>query len=82
MSTAYFVTYVTICCTMNNVHKKQLFSLFFLFANFCVCFNTELHKNIQNVYFMEILMKLATCHICNAFKRPLHPNAQKVYEQQ
>ena len=24
---------------------------------------------------MAILIKLATCHVCNAFKRPLRPNA-------
>ena len=52
--------------------------MFFLFANLCVCFNTKLYKNIPNVDFMAILMKLATCHIRNAFKRPLRPNAPTV----
>ena len=32
-------------------------------------------KNIPNVDFMAILMKLATCHVRNAFKRPLRPKA-------
>ena len=54
------------------------FSIFFIFANFCVCFSTKLHKNIPNVDFMAILMKLATCHVSNAFKRPLRPNAPTV----
>ena len=53
-------------------------NLFFLFANLCVCFNTKRHKNIPNVDFMAILMKLATCHVRNAFKRPLRPNAPTV----
>ena len=58
--------------------EKHLFSIFFIFANFCVCFNTKLHKNIPNIDFMAILMKLATCHVRNAFKRPLRPNAPTV----
>ena len=58
--------------------KSICFSIFFIFANFCVCFNTKLHKNIPNVDFMAILMKLATCHVRNAFKRPLRPNAPTV----
>ena len=52
--------------------------MFFLFADLCVCFNTKLYKNIPNVDFMAILMKLATCHIRNAFKRPLRQNASTV----
>ena len=56
--------------------KRICFSIFFLFANFRVCFNTKLHKNIPNVYFMVILFKLATCHVRNTFERPLRPNAQ------
>ena len=35
-------------------------------------------KNIPNVDFMAILMKMATCHVRNAFKRPLRPNAPTV----
>ena len=35
-------------------------------------------KNISNVDFMVILMKFATCHVRNAFKRPLRPNAPTV----
>ena len=35
-------------------------------------------KNIPKVDFMAILMKLATCHVRNAFKRPLRPNAPTV----
>ena len=78
MSIAYFVTYVTICGTMNYVHRKTSVLIFFLFANLCVCFNTKLHKNIPNVDFMAILMKLATCHVRNAFKRLLRSNAPTV----
>ena len=64
---------------MNYVHRKAyVLAYFFIFANFCVCFNTKLHKNIPNVDFMAILMKLATCHVRNAFKRPLRPNAPTV----
>ena len=64
---------------MNYVHRKaSVLAYFFIFANFCVCFNTKLHKNIPNVDFMAILMKLATCHVRNAFKRPLRPNAPTV----
>ena len=76
MSTANFVTYFTICGTMNYAHSKaSVFCIFFLFG---VCFNTKLHKNIPNVDFMAFLMKLATCHVSNAFKRPLRPNAPTV----
>ena len=32
-------------------------------------------KNIQNVDFMAILMKFATCHVRNAFERPLRQKA-------
>ena len=35
-------------------------------------------ENIPTVDFMAILMKLATCHVRNAFKRPLRPNAPTV----
>ena len=55
--------------------EKHLFKHIFLFANSCVCFNTKLHKYIPNVDFMAIFMKLARCHVRNAFKRPLRPNA-------
>ena len=57
---------------------KHLFLHIFLFAYFRVCFNTKLHKNIPNVDFMTILMKLATCHVRNAFKMLLRPNAPTV----
>ena len=57
---------------------KHLFLHIFLFANFRVCFNTKLYKNIPNVDFMTILMKWATCHLRNAFKRLLRPNAPTV----
>ena len=78
-STAYFVTYVTIRGTMNYAYiKAYVLVIFSLFANLCVCFNTKLHKNIPNVDFMVILMKFATCHVRNAFKRPLRPNAPTV----
>ena len=30
------------------------------------------------IYFMAILMKLATCHVRNTFERPLRPNAPTV----
>ena len=58
--------------------EKHMFQHSFLIANFRVCFNTKLHKNIPNVDFMAILVKLATCHVRNAFKRPLRPNAPTV----
>ena len=58
--------------------EKRLFKHIFPIANLCVCFNTKLHKNIPNVDFMAILMKLAICHVRNAFKRPLRPNAPTV----
>ena len=35
-------------------------------------------KDIPNVDFMAILMKLATCHARNALKKPLRPNAPTV----
>ena len=35
-------------------------------------------KNIPNVDFMVILVKFATCHVRNTFKRPLRPNAPTV----
>ena len=60
------------------VIAKHLFLHIFLFANFRVCFNTKLHKNVSNVDFMTILMKLAICHVRNAFKRLLRPNAPTV----
>ena len=61
---------------MNNVHRKaSVLAYVFLFANLCVCLNTKLHKKYAKFDFMAILMKLATCHVRNAFKRPLRPNA-------
>ena len=57
---------------------KSICFIIFLFANLCVCFNTKLHKNIPNVDFIVILMKFATCHVRNTFKRPLRPNAPTV----
>ena len=58
--------------------KSICVSIFFLFANLCVCFNTKFHLSIPNVDFIAILIKLATCHVRNAFKRPLRPNAPTV----
>ena len=77
-STVYFVTYVTIRGTMNYVNRKASVLAYFPFCNFRVCFNTKLHKNIPNVDFMAILMKLATCHVRNTFGRPLRPNTPTV----
>ena len=78
-STANFVTYVTIRGTTNYVHSKaSVFCIFFLFANFRVFLTQNFIKNIPNVDFMAILMKLATCHVRNAFKRPLRQNAPTV----
>ena len=59
-------------------NKSIRFSIFFLFANLCVYLTLSFIKNIPNVDFMEILMKFATCHVRNAFKRPLRPNAPTV----
>ena len=77
-SNAYFVTYVTICGTMNYAHIKACFSIFFLFLICVFALTLNFIKNIPNVDFMVILMKFATCHVRNAFKRPLRPNAPTV----
>ena len=78
-STAYFVTYVTIRGTMNKVHRKTPVLAYFFYLLICVFVLTlTFIKNIPNVDFMAILMKLATCHVRNAFKRPLRPNAPTV----
>ena len=79
MSTAYFVTYVTIRGTMNNVHRKTAVLAYFFYLLICVFVLTlTFIKNMPNVDLMAILMKLATCHVRNAFKRPLRPNAPTV----
>ena len=78
-STAYFVTYVTIRGTMNKVHRKTHVVAYFFYLLICVFVLTlTFIKNMPNVDFMAILMKLATCHVRNAFKRPLRPNAPTV----
>ena len=64
---------------MNNVHRKASVLAYFsylLIYVFVLTLNSI--KYIPNVDFMAILMKLATCHVCNAFKRPLRPNAPTV----
>ena len=78
-STAYFVTCVTIRGTRNYVHIKASVLAYFYYSLICV-FALTLHfiKNIPNVDFMATIMKLATCHVGNAFKRPLRPNAPTV----
>ena len=78
-STAYFVTYVTICGTMNYAHiKAYVLVIFFLFLICVFALTLNFIKNIPNVDFMVILMKFATCHVRNAFKRPLRPNTPTV----
>ena len=81
MSTAYFVAYVTIRGTTHYVHRKASVSAYFSYLLMCVFVLTlNFIKNIPNVNFMAILIKLATCHVRNAFKRPLCPNAPTVRE--
>ena len=60
-------SYKSICF---NFFSYLLICVFVLTLNFI--------KNIPNVDFMVILMKFATCHVRNAFKRPLRPNAPTV----
>ena len=75
-STAYFVTYVTIRGTMNYVHRKaSVLAHFSYLLIFVFVLTQNFIKNIPNVDFMAILMKLATCHVLNTFERPLRPNA-------
>ena len=64
---------------MNYVHRKASVLAYFSYLLICVFLLTlNPIKNIPNVDFMAILMKLATCHVRNAFKRPLRPNAPTV----
>ena len=78
-STAYIVTYVTIRGTMNYVHRKAFVLAYFSYLLIFVFVLTQnFIKNIPNVDIMAILMKLTTCHVRNAFKRPLRPNAPTV----
>ena len=78
-STAYFITYVTTRGTMNYAHIKAYVLAFFSYLLICVfALTLNFIKNIPNVDFMVILMKFATCHVRNAFKRPLRPNAPTV----
>ena len=51
---------------------------FFYLLIFVFVLTQNFIKNIPNVYFMAILMKLATCHVRNTFERPLRPNAPTV----
>ena len=63
----------------NYVHRKASVLAYFSYLLICVFVLTlNSIKNIPNVDFMAILMKLATCHVCNALKRPLRPNAPTV----
>ena len=65
--------------TMNNVHRKTPVLAYFFYLLICVFVLTlTFIKNMPNVDFMAILMKLATCHVRNAFKKPLRPNAPTV----
>ena len=60
---------------MNYVHRKASVSAYFSYLLTSVFVLTlNFIQNIPNVDFMAIFMKLATCHVRNAFKRPLLPN--------
>ena len=64
---------------MNYVHRKA--SVLAYFSNlliFVFVLTQNFIKSISHVYFMAILMKLATCHVRNTFERPLRPNAPTV----
>ena len=64
---------------MNYVHRKASVLAYFSYLLFCVFVLTlNLIKIIPNVDFMAILMKLVTCQVRNAFKKPLRPNAPTV----
>ena len=64
---------------MNYAHIKAHVLVFFSYLLICeFALTLNFIKNITNVDFMVILMKFATCHVRNAFKRPLRPNAPTV----
>ena len=63
----------------NYVHRKAYVLAYFSYLLIFVFVLTQnFIKIIPNVYFMAILMKLATCHVRNTFERPLRPNAPTV----
>ena len=63
----------------NYVHRKTSVLAYFSYLLIFVFVLTQnFIKNIPNVYFMAILMKLASCHVRNTFERPLRPNAPTV----
>ena len=63
----------------NYVHRKASVLAYFSYLLIFVFVLTQnFIKNIPNVYFMAILMKLATCHVRNTFEKPLRPNAPTV----
>ena len=63
----------------NYVHRKASVLAYFSYLLIFVFVLTQnFIKNIPNVYFMVILMKLATCHVRKTFERPLSPNAPTV----
>ena len=66
----YHTWYNELCSYKSTCFSYLLICEFTLTLNFI--------KNITNVDFMVILMKFATCHVRNAFKRPLRPNAPTV----
>ena len=64
---------------MNYAHTKPYVLRILSYLLICVfALTLNFIKNIPNVDFMVILMKFATCHVRNAFKRPLRPNAPTV----
>ena len=86
LTTAYSVIYATIPSMTDYAHRKAavlvyLFIYFFFFFFLLICvfvLTLNFIKNIPNVYFTAILMKLVTCNVRNAFTRPPCPNAQTV----
>ena len=69
----YHTWYNELCSYKTYVLVVFSYLLIWVFAS-----TLNLIKNNPNVDFMAILMKFATCHVCNAFKRPLRPNAPTV----
>ena len=59
-------------------YKSICFSTFYCLLICAFVLTLNIIKNIPNVDFMATIMKLATCHVRNAFKRPLRPNAPTV----
>ena len=65
--------------TVNYVHRKaSVLAYYSYLLIFVFVLTLNFIKNIPTVDYMAILMKLATCHVRNAFKRPLRPNAPTV----